>query len=335
MSHQFTPSGPTVCRSVAIDAITVGVRQRKVAPAHIARLQASFEQQLGGAVQLQPIVLDARLHLIDGAHRLEAARRAGWSEIDALIFDDLDQNQLSLLEVEANLVRKNLTPVELEAAWSEHYEPIFRSQASDRRRSTLRRGTVRADLDTARASQQTPALSLARAAKQTTGLSIDTRKKISTIRRLSAAPSEPPTVRQAAARAMQRLERPGASVSALYREVVSVRDQTETPQSSAEAARTAQQQVLEHTLHDATNLACRLEGELAEQLAMAARSGREHRELLRALRVSLARALAITVAIECGLEASPVHVMKDTSAEVARLLSRASLDQLRKQGDLV
>jgi len=65
--------------------------------------------------QLHPITVrvlpDGRYEIIDGLHRVESAKRLGWKDIEANVIsvDDLEAKFLSL---KANLVRRNLEPVE-------------------------------------------------------------------------------------------------------------------------------------------------------------------------------------------------------------------------------
>ncbi|MGL6196675.1 MAG: ParB N-terminal domain-containing protein [Thermoguttaceae bacterium] len=59
---------------------------------------------------INPITLSPDNKLIAGAHRLEAARKLGWSEID---FTVLDTNELAaeLAEIDENLIRNELDMV--------------------------------------------------------------------------------------------------------------------------------------------------------------------------------------------------------------------------------
>lgn len=52
-----------------------------------------------------------------GRHRLEAARRLGWQEIDC-IYVDFDDLHAELAEIDENLIRCNLTPAQEAAAVS-------------------------------------------------------------------------------------------------------------------------------------------------------------------------------------------------------------------------
>lgn len=61
--------------------------------------------------QLAPIVVSRGGLLVAGLHRLEAAKRLGWSEIDAR-FVDLDELQAEMAEIDENLIRSELTVLE-------------------------------------------------------------------------------------------------------------------------------------------------------------------------------------------------------------------------------
>ena len=104
---------------------------------HMAELLRSFEM-LGGQLQLQPIVVDEHLVLVDGRHRLEAAKRAGWSRIAALVICGATVEMRPLLAAEANRVRRTLNVLELESIWRAHYEPDLRAAAKERQLAGLR-----------------------------------------------------------------------------------------------------------------------------------------------------------------------------------------------------
>lgn len=83
----------------------------KINEEHIEFLRKSFAED----GQLHPITVrplpDGRYEVIDGLHRMEAAKRLGWKDIETNVVsvDDLEAKFLSL---KANLVRRNLEPVE-------------------------------------------------------------------------------------------------------------------------------------------------------------------------------------------------------------------------------
>lgn len=61
---------------------------------------------------LHPIVVDANGRLVAGERRLQAATLLGWTEIDARSVGDLSDAELREIELEENLRRKDLTPLE-------------------------------------------------------------------------------------------------------------------------------------------------------------------------------------------------------------------------------
>lgn len=97
---------PTLLKrdTVAIDTIDVEGRLRPVSEAGVESLIASITE-LG--VMKDPIHLRqtkaGRLRLIAGGHRLEAARRLGWTEISAHIWTDVTDDWARLMEVDDNL----------------------------------------------------------------------------------------------------------------------------------------------------------------------------------------------------------------------------------------
>lgn len=65
--------------------------------------------------QLHPITVrplpDGRYEIIDGLHRVEAAKRLGWKDIEANVIS-VDDLEAKFLALKANLVRRNLEPVQ-------------------------------------------------------------------------------------------------------------------------------------------------------------------------------------------------------------------------------
>jgi ParB family chromosome partitioning protein len=60
-----------------------------------------------------PIIVDERLNLIAGERRLEAAKKIGWTTIDASIAPPLKKAQALEMEIDENVYRKPFTPDEL------------------------------------------------------------------------------------------------------------------------------------------------------------------------------------------------------------------------------
>ena len=104
-----------------VDGVEIGERLRPLNDATVERLVESMAR-LG---QLQPITVyspdNHRVVLIAGHHRLEAARRLEWDEIDC-VFVDGDEIDRQLREVAENLHRAELTALERDehiARWVE------------------------------------------------------------------------------------------------------------------------------------------------------------------------------------------------------------------------
>jgi ParB family transcriptional regulator, chromosome partitioning protein len=97
---------PTLLKrdTVSIDLIEVADRLRPVSEAGVESLVASITE-LG--VMKDPIHLrqkkGGKLVLIAGGHRLEAARRLGWAEVSAHIWDEVTDDWARLMEVDDNL----------------------------------------------------------------------------------------------------------------------------------------------------------------------------------------------------------------------------------------
>lgn len=62
---------------------------------------------------LNPITLDSKYHLIAGERRLEAAKALGWTNINAVIINNLTPLSKLELELEENNQRKEFTDEEL------------------------------------------------------------------------------------------------------------------------------------------------------------------------------------------------------------------------------
>lgn len=337
-------SGSHRWASIPISSIRV-CDDRPLLEGHVLRLQESYAR-LGGQLLLQPILLDGDLLLIDGAHRLEAARRSGWYRVAALIFEGATKSQWSLIEIEANRVRKQPTPLELESVWRSHYEPEFRARAKTRRLAALRKdmnaqpntaaimgmpGSVLGNTNN-RARAEQP-LSIAKAAKLTTGLSIDTLNKISEMRGVAESATDTMELRELAAEALRKVDRPGASVDAAHRQLMQAAARTmQVAKGISDGQGPLPEAKLDRVLEDSSLLAERLTGSLGEALETAARSNAAAREQLRGVRISLARSLATVVAIECRLENDPIAALRNIGSEVSRLLSHTSAQQLGISG---
>lgn len=327
---------------VSIERIEIRDRAREISPEHVAALKSSFAL-LGGQLQLQPIVLDCDLVLIDGAHRLEAAKQSGWSHIAAMIVTGTAHVDRALLEAEANRVRRSLSVLELEEVWRTHYEPELRAAAKRRQLAGLRRrpqpdstnkvlkpvtGISNND-EPERLEHGQVVESLARSAKRITGFSLDTLNKVTQIRLLSTAPGVQAELQRAAQSGLAKLSVPGMSVESVYRALCNLQQRSQSVEANVDAAQIlANEAALERMLAETSLLAERLSGSLAEQIYDAACRSRANQEMLRATRVSLAHSLAAVVAFECNLDRAPVQALRRIGTEVSQLLSSISRSRL-------
>ena len=111
----LSETGSRARRVLPVDlaAIEVPPRLRAVDPETVSALADSIAR-LG----LQnPIILQKHpddpglLLLVAGAHRLQAVRDLGWPRIEALVVDGSPE-EISLIEIDENLIRKDLTPLD-------------------------------------------------------------------------------------------------------------------------------------------------------------------------------------------------------------------------------
>lgn len=97
--------------SVTIDTIDIGARHRAVNVDKVAELAESMAK----VGLLQPITVNSpdteTINLVAGRHRLEAARKLGWEDIDA-IFLEGDEVDCEMAEIAENLHRSELTVLE-------------------------------------------------------------------------------------------------------------------------------------------------------------------------------------------------------------------------------
>jgi ParB family chromosome partitioning protein len=63
--------------------------------------------------QLSAILVNRRYELVAGFRRLEAARRLGWSSVNAEFVDAESDSESLQLEIEENVQRRDLSPDEL------------------------------------------------------------------------------------------------------------------------------------------------------------------------------------------------------------------------------
>lgn len=114
-----------------LDALVVGERQRTLKPERIDALAESMKT-LG---LQQPISVwfdaDDRMHLIAGLHRVRAAEKLGWEQIDAVEVD-LSPTEREMWEIAENLHRIGLTKEERDAHIRRYAELMERREAENK-----------------------------------------------------------------------------------------------------------------------------------------------------------------------------------------------------------
>lgn len=89
---------------VKVAEVRAGGRLRPVSEAGVESLIASINEVgvMKDAIHIRK-KKDGSLHLIAGAHRLEAAQRLGWDEIEAKVWTDVTDDWARLMEIDDNL----------------------------------------------------------------------------------------------------------------------------------------------------------------------------------------------------------------------------------------
>ncbi len=321
---------------VPVADIVVYERQREVDHKHVAVVAESFEQ-LGSQMQLTPIVLSDKgdhLKLIDGAHRLEAAKRSGWTHIRAEIWTGLQDQDEPLLEAESNRIRKPLSAVEIEEVWSKVLEPAYRARGK-RNQGVAGSANLPAQpnaLVTGNPGNLAPAkrVSLDDMARDVTGFSRDTLSKVADIRHIAESPASSEEVARAAKKGLEKIHK-GSGVNAVHKAVMKLEFKSTASDSEAEARR--REQLLDKTVSETTLLAEHLGEDLGVDLRIAAQVDQMAREQLRAVRVALAHALSAVVVIECELAEDSAEALRIIGSEVTKLMSDRSIKGLNLERD--
>ena len=97
---------------IELDQVIIRKRVRK----NLGDLSSLMESMRKHGL-LNPIVINNRNELVAGHRRTEAARRLGWTTIEARIVDNDEDVDLVEMEIEENTQRKNLTTDELAEAY--------------------------------------------------------------------------------------------------------------------------------------------------------------------------------------------------------------------------
>lgn len=114
--------------TVSLDKIRIADRLRAVDPDWVAALARSMAVNgLQHPVEIAKPDRKGQAELIAGAHRIEAARSLGWTEIAAIVFTG-GKLQRRLREIDENLYRRELSALDRAAHLAERkriYETLF------------------------------------------------------------------------------------------------------------------------------------------------------------------------------------------------------------------
>jgi|GEM_PF-2956899 len=140
------PQPPAVAggqaRSIPIDQIVVGERLRPLNPEVVNGLAIAIQADgLIHPISVRPV--GDGYQLVAGHHRLEAAKRIGWTDIPATV-RDIDATEAQLIEINENLIRKELSVLQ-QAEHLKRSKEIYEAQHPESIRTGRRRknaGTV-------------------------------------------------------------------------------------------------------------------------------------------------------------------------------------------------
>lgn len=334
---------------VNIEDVIVKHRQREVDVEHVALVLESYET-LGG-LQLQDIILNEKFVLIDGAHRFAAAQAAGWEKINAVVIEGITEDHRNFLELEANRIRKDLSPVQLEMSWSTYHQPLLEAKATEARRAGGEVGGERFREQQAESKEafphnagrpvdnsetQTPssaAISVAQEAKRITGHDIRLLNLVREIREVAHSESAPDELRDAAKRGLEKLKRPGTPIAPVHKSLMKIKEQLESQQKAPDVLhRRGLEARVDRLESDATLLAEKLDGPLGQDLHAAAGLDEVLRESIRAIRVALTKALASVVVVESASAMDAAATVNQVGAEVTKALSELTVAELKDLG---
>ena len=334
---------------VEIAKVYLSEADHRLDPDHVASLCASF-QLLGGELLIQPIVVDETLQLIDGAHRLAAAKQLGWRFISAVVFAHVSKRDRALMLAEANRVRKRLSVIDLEQEWRKLYAPELEYQAKQRQLAGLRKRfphlaqrihetspssaapVIGNSNNRGRAYWEGPrarAESLAKAAKRITGYSIDTLNKVASIRGIAGSATAPAELRAAAIQGLQDIAVSRASVDAVFRQLRSgVQTAAQSVTEPTRAATDPGEVFLERLLIETSSIAERLGGPSSDALNGVRATDPVGIQLLEGVRSSLALALAHVAAAESLRDDQPAVALRRILTEAGKLCSATAHERI-------
>ena len=94
--------------TININDIRINPGRRETAPEDVQRLSESIAE----VGMMNPITVTTDHTLVAGLHRLEAAKRLGWEEVECKVIE-ADDLHAELAEIDENVVRANLSDLEL------------------------------------------------------------------------------------------------------------------------------------------------------------------------------------------------------------------------------
>ena len=95
-----------------LESIQIGDRLRSVNQSAVTHIAESIRRHgLQNPIQVRNLG-DSSYALIAGAHRFQAMRSIGQTKIEAFVLDHLDADQIDLLEIDENLMRSELHPLD-------------------------------------------------------------------------------------------------------------------------------------------------------------------------------------------------------------------------------
>lgn len=314
---------------VPVEEVCVYDRQRAVEQAHVDKVAESFIE-LGGQMLLQPIVVSERdglMILIDGAHRLAAAKREGWTHIAAIIWTGLDAASEALLENQTNLLRKQLSPVDLEKAWTDVLEPAFREQARSKQLQHLRRGSESPVTVNDGNGGRQASTSLSVRAKEATGLSLQTLKKVTEIRRIAESEDVIGELSETARDGLARIHAGTASVNAVYRELRALSEVCEKTEAEREDLRV--EDSLDSLVNEITMLPERLRGSLGADVRKALTVHEYAPKQVSGIRIALTHALGELTRIECEQARDRRGALREVAGSTMKTLNEITTKGLK------
>lgn len=316
---------------IDVDQVVVKARMRETDTNHVELITASYRDL---QFQIQPIVVDEDLVLVDGAHRLAAAKVVGWEKIGAMIVRGATEMDRSYLELEANRIRKQMSPVQVQAAWASFGEPLFNARNKAKQVSSLRRGDELPVIRNPNNGEAGAEMSMVQAAREMTGMSLDTLNKIEDIRLAAEGEHVPEQVRSMAQKALKKLDTPGAKVDSAYTSLQKVANLVRLEGNPEEARREALELQLGDVMQQVARLEERLDTKgLAAELGEASTFAPLGDEYLRTIRMALTKCLAMVVAVECNLTNDPGATLNTIGGEATRLLSKVATDRVNVEAN--